>query len=64
MLFGKLNQRSGGPEIAGAVRLEPDDSDNAVVVPLIPLAPDALSSIDQELGAILLCRAGNRGVTW
>jgi hypothetical protein len=63
MLFGKLNQRSGGPEIAGAVRLEPNNSDNAVIIPPLPFAPDNLPGIEEKFRAILQ-RGRARGVTW
>ena len=53
MLFGKLNQRPGGPEIAGAVRLEPNNSDNAVIIPPLPFAPDNLPGIEEKFRAIL-----------
>lgn len=52
MLFGKLNQRSGGPQIAGAVRLEPDNPNYAVIVPQLPFAPDNLPGIEEKFRAI------------
>ena len=60
MLFSKLNQRAGGPEIAGAVRLEPDNPNNAVIVPPLPFAPDNFSGIEEKFSALFL--RGARGL--
>ncbi len=53
MLFGKLNQRSGGPEIAGAIRLESNNPDDVVIVPQRPFASNNLPGIEEKFSAIL-----------
>jgi hypothetical protein len=52
MLFGKLNQRSGGPEIAGAIRFEPNNPNDVVIVPQLPFAPDNLPGIEEKFRSI------------
>jgi hypothetical protein len=52
MLFGKLNQRSGGPEFAGAVRLEPDNPNYTVIVPPLPFASNNLPGIEEKFSSI------------
>jgi hypothetical protein len=52
MLFGKLNQRSGSPEIAGAIRFEPNNPNYAVIVPQLPFASNNLPGIEEKFSPI------------
>jgi hypothetical protein len=53
MLFGKLNQRSGGPEIASAIRFEPNNPNYVVLVPPLPFASNNLPGIEEKFSTIL-----------
>jgi hypothetical protein len=53
MLFSKLNQRSGSPEIARAIRFEPNNPNDSVIVPQLPFASNNLPGIEEKFSAIL-----------